>query len=56
MPAKNNLIQNPDDSLWMDTLSPSEVETRAWWGDAERAAKREALGFKVVRVQLEVAA
>ncbi|WP_341744604.1 hypothetical protein [Azonexus hydrophilus] len=50
------IIQNPDDSLWMDTLAPSEAETRAWWGDAERAAKREALGFKVVRVQLEVAA
>lgn len=50
------IIQNPDDSFWMDTLAPSEVETRAWWGDPERAAKREALGFKVVRVQLEVAA
>lgn len=50
------IIQNPDDSLWMDTLALSEAETRAWWGDAERAAKLEALGFKVVRVQLEVAA
>lgn len=48
------IIQNPDDSFWMDTLAVSEAETRAWWGDADRAAKREALGFKVVRVQLEI--
>src|ERR1035437_4317208 len=48
-----SIIKNPDESFWMDTLSQSEVATRAWWTNEERAKKCEAIGFKVVRVKFD---
>jgi hypothetical protein len=44
------VIRNPDGSFGWDSFSATEVETRQWWTNPERAAKMEALGFEVVPV------
>ena len=48
------IVKNPDETYWWDTLSESEAETRSWWANQERAAKSEAMGFKVVPVAIEI--
>lgn len=46
------IIQNPDGTFWMDTLSPTEEEARSWWGTPEKALKSQALGMRLVRVRV----
>jgi|GEM_PF-5751579 len=45
--------RNPDESLWMDTLSLTKAETTGW---ASNPARLESLGFEVIAVLLQTEA
>jgi len=45
------IVQNPDDSFWLDSLEHTQAKSESWMSDMERMMK---LGFKVVQVQFNL--
>lgn len=48
------IIQNPDGTFWIETLSPTEEEAGSWWGSPEKALRSQALGMRLMCVRVFV--